>query len=189
MTMRLLDRLKATLRADAHGMIDALEDRALLLRQYVRDAEDEVARKRARLAELGEGHAQLDRDRQRVLAEQSRHDHDADLALSEGNDELARKALARAMPLSLLAQRTAERLQCNASEQQALSATISTQEAELAALRMRVSAFMERQRACRDGEVVAEAVTPDQVEIELLRRKKARRDQAKGQDPSSGGAS
>ena len=39
--MSLFQRMKTTAAADAHGVVDALEDRALLLKQYVREAEAE----------------------------------------------------------------------------------------------------------------------------------------------------
>ena len=40
--MNLLDRMARLVRADAHGVVEALEDRGLLLRQHLRDAEAEV---------------------------------------------------------------------------------------------------------------------------------------------------
>lgn len=46
--MSLFDRLSTLLRADVHGMVDALEDPSLILRQALREAEGELVRKRAR---------------------------------------------------------------------------------------------------------------------------------------------
>ena len=50
--MSLFDRMKTSVKADALGVIDALEDRRLLLRQCVRDAEAELGKKRAHLQAL-----------------------------------------------------------------------------------------------------------------------------------------
>ncbi len=175
--MHFFDRLKATLRADAHGVIDALEDRALLLKQHLRDAELELQRKRARLAELAAEHARLGKDHERVQAEQARHDRDAELALSEANDELARKAISRALALAQLTRRIAERLEQVREEQHALTSALAAQEAELIALRTRVEAFLaaQAQTSREDAGFVPAPVTDDQVELELLRRKRARR--------------
>jgi phage shock protein A len=175
--MPLFDRLRTSLRADAHGVIDALEDRALLLKQHLRDAELEVQRKRARAVELAAEQARLAEEATRVQREQERQDQDADLALSEGRDELARKALARALPLAQLTRRIRERSEHNQREQRALESVLATQESELVALRTRVEAFLAAQASARaDGpSFVPAPVSDDQVEIELLRRKRAQR--------------
>jgi phage shock protein A len=47
--MRILDRMGLMIRADAHGVMDQLEERSLLLKQHLREAELELDRKRARL--------------------------------------------------------------------------------------------------------------------------------------------
>ena len=39
MAMKFFDRLTTLIKADAHGVVDALEERSLLLRQHVREAE------------------------------------------------------------------------------------------------------------------------------------------------------
>lgn len=178
--MPLLDRLRLTLRADAHGVIDALEDRALMLKQHLRDAELEVQKKRARAGELTSEETRLSEDEQRLLAEQARHDQDAELALAEGSDELARKALARALPLAQLVRRIRERLEQNRREQRELSVVLAAQETELTALRTRVEAFLAAEHAVHnEGHgFVPLPVSDDQIEIELLRRKRAQRDAA-----------
>ena len=50
--MHLFDRWTRMLRADAHGVLDRLEERSLLLKQHLREAEVEVACKRARIETL-----------------------------------------------------------------------------------------------------------------------------------------
>ena len=54
MTIRLRDRITTLLKADAHGLVESLEERSLLLKQYLREAEIELNRKRARLEAGGE---------------------------------------------------------------------------------------------------------------------------------------
>jgi len=177
-----------TLCADAHGVIDALEDRALLLKQHLRDAELELQKKRARSAELSSEETRLLEDEQRVLAEQARHDHDAELALAEGEDELARKALSRALPLSQLVRRMRDRLAQSRREQRELAVILAAQETELSALRTRVEAFLAAEHAVHsEGRAfVPLPVSDDQVEIELLRRKRARREREAGTTASDG---
>ena len=47
--MQVFERIGTMLRADAHGVMDQLEERSLVLRQHLREAEIEVAHKRAKL--------------------------------------------------------------------------------------------------------------------------------------------
>jgi phage shock protein A len=181
--MPFLDRLRLTLRADAHGVIDALEDRALMLKQHLRDAELELQRKRARVIELSAEEQRLIEDEKRVQGEQERHDQDAEIALAEGRDELAKKALARALPLAQLLRRLRERGVQNRREHTALAGSLSAQETELLALRTRVEAFLAAEQAVHSegAAFMPLPVSDDEVEIELLRRKRARRE-AGGRD-------
>jgi phage shock protein A len=176
--MPLLDRLRLTLRADAHGVIDALEDRALMLKQHLRDAELEVHKKRTRLSDLASEETRLGVDEQRVVTEQAQHDRDAELALAEGCDDLARKALSRALPLGQLLRRIRERAEQNRREQRELAVVLAAQETDLSALRARVEAFLAAEHAVHsEGRAfVPLPVSDDQVEIELLRRKRAQRE-------------
>ena len=53
--MSWLTRTATLLRADAHGVVDALEDKALMLRQHVREAAAELGRKRCHVEALDAG--------------------------------------------------------------------------------------------------------------------------------------
>ena len=63
--MDLIDRIARLVRADAHGVVDALEERGLLLRQHLREAELEVLQKRARVDALGLEAVRLAEERER----------------------------------------------------------------------------------------------------------------------------
>jgi len=59
MASKLFDRIATLVKADAHGVIESLEERALLLKQYVREAEIELNQKRARLEAVREEEKRL----------------------------------------------------------------------------------------------------------------------------------
>jgi len=185
--MSFWERFRTTMRADAHGVIDALEDRALLLKQHLRDAELEVQHKRAQLLALEREHARLLKDRERIAREQARYERDVELALSEQQDELARHALQRLLPLQQLDGRIADRLSVLGDEQRALGTVLAEQQNAWSELQARAAAFLaeQAQRDASDtGQVAAFAprpVEPETVELELLRRKRAQRD---AQEPS-----
>ncbi|RIK91106.1 MAG: hypothetical protein DCC71_25205, partial [Proteobacteria bacterium] len=99
MTFRLLDRIGTLLRADAHGVVDALEERSLLLKQSLREAELALLEKEARLAALGEEETRGRRRAERCREEIRALDEDVALALAGGRDDLARFAIRRLLPL------------------------------------------------------------------------------------------
>lgn len=167
--MSILDRFKTTVKADAHGVIDALEDRALLLRQYVRDAEAELARKRGQLQALELDQRVLERDSKRAAAQLAELESDAELALRAGNDELARYALKRLLALRARHQRQLERREELAATRRELEQKLAEQAERYEALKERVNA--ELAAAGAGYEAGAEAISDEQVELELLRRK------------------
>ena len=67
MVMKLFDRMTTLIKADAHGVVDALEERSLLLRQHLREAELELLQKRARVEALTEEGARLRDELARLL--------------------------------------------------------------------------------------------------------------------------
>ena len=98
MARRLFHRITTLLAADAHGVVESLEERSLLLKQYLREAERALDDTRARLEAV--------RDDARRLAQEIAHhereiatlDEDVGLALGAGKDDLARFAIRRLLP-------------------------------------------------------------------------------------------
>jgi phage shock protein A len=167
--MSIFERFKTTLKADAHGVIDAVEDRTLLLRQYVRDAEAELGRKRGQLQALELDLRGLERDAQRAAARLAELESDVELALSAGNDELARYALKRMLALRARTRHKAERQEELVALRRELEQKLAEQDERYEALKERVNAEL----AAADGgyDACREVVSDEQVELELLRRK------------------
>jgi phage shock protein A len=166
-----------TLRADAHGVIDALEDRVLLLKQHLREAELEVQRKQARCQALIAEEDQRKRQVERLEAEGLEHERDAELAVEAGEDALARFALSAWLSKREAQQRLSERLQVIDKERSALVQALAQQQPELEALRARVTAFVleSADKSCGEPEsLTPRAVATERVELELLRRKRAK---------------
>lgn len=174
MTARLFDRLAFLLRADAHGVIDSLEERSLLLEQCLREADAELGRKRAHLEALRQEAKRLGDDRARHDAEIRALDEDVALALKGGKDELARFAVRRLLRRRLMVQAVGERLQEVGEESRTLAERVAAQEVQLESLRRRVRAERARGDAGPpfDDDPGAD-VADEAVEIELLRRRAA----------------
>ena len=78
--------------------MDALEERSLLLRQHLREAELELLQKRARVEALTEEEARLRDELARCGKRIAALDEDITLALDGGKEDLARFAIRRVIP-------------------------------------------------------------------------------------------
>ncbi len=171
--MGFLTRLTTLARADAHGVVDALEDKTLVLRQHVREAAAEVDRKRCRLEALAAEDKDLRSQAERIRERAAALEEDVQLALDGGKEELARYAIAKLLPLRHGTARIEHRLEQLAGERTDLEQQLAEQQAELERLEQRVRGYLARQGEAAGGVAAFtdHVVTDEDVEIELLRRR------------------
>ena len=170
--MGFLTRLATLARADAHGVVDALEDKALMLRQHVREAAAEVDRKRCRLEALAAEDKDLRADADRLGERCAALDEDVELALAGDKEDLARYAAAKLLPLRHGAARIEQRLEELAGERSQLETQLAEQQAELERLEQRVRGYLARRGKEGGGAAFTDLVVTDEdVELELLRRR------------------
>lgn len=175
MASKLFDRIAILLKADAHGVIESLEERSLLLKQCVREAEIELNRKQARLEVLRDEAKRLREALAGAEAEMRSLDEDVTLALGGGKEELARFATRRLLERRRVADTLRAQLAERGDEERALAARVEVQQAQFESLRARVRAELARQtRAPEPGAWACPPLVADEeVEIELLRRRHA----------------
>ena len=175
MSVTLTRRLRTLLRADAHGVVESLEERSLLLKQHLREAEIELGRKRARLEALAEEEKRIGEELERVQKERDAADADAALAIDQDNEELARFALRKWIPLRDQAESLVEERRRRGEERETLAARIELQEQNFDALRRRIRAELAQDRDREDAEAElwpAPTVADEEIELELLRRRR-----------------
>jgi len=173
--MRFFQRFFHLASADAHGVLDSLEDRGLLLRQCLREAELEVARKRARRDELDAALEILARQREQLVGRGEQLDEDVKLALGRGEEELARFAIRRLIGLRKHLEHVDEKVGAHREEGDKLSAKLEEQTRGLDELRDRVRQALAEERvtesdACNPASDEG-GVRDEEIELELLRRR------------------
>jgi phage shock protein A len=180
--MTFFQRFLSLARADAHGVLDSLEDRGLVLRQCLRDAELEVARKRARLEELDGSLEMLARHREQLADRLRTLDDDVRLALTREQEELARFAVRRVLSVRKQLERGEVHAREAREERAKLADKLALQQRELEELRDRVRDALAEERAAQTrewhecdpaAEPAGFAVRDEEVELELLRRRSA----------------
>src|SRR5262245_54394043 len=134
----VFERLGLLLRADAHGVLESLEERSLLAKQLLREAELEVARKRARSESIERELARLTAESARSEEELRALDADVELSLGRGEEELARFAARKLLLEQRRGVARAARAAALTRERVELVERLTRQEVELAELRQRV---------------------------------------------------
>jgi phage shock protein A len=175
MALNLFDRIATLVKADAHGVVESLEERSLLLKQYLREAELELGRKRAEFESLAEREKQL-RDLLARREEENRSlDEDITLALTGGKDDLARFAIRRLLPRRAEAKVLAARLADVVESSRATAERLADQERQFEALKDRARAETGRvaEAECAPPWLREPPVADEEVELEILRRRRA----------------
>lgn len=185
--MKIMERITLLIRADAHGVMDQMEEQALLLKQHLRDAELELGHKRARVAdvevrerELGDRVAALER-------ELSALDADVELALAGDEEELARFAVRQLIPRRAARDRLSHKASVLREERVRIGERLGAQELQFERMKTDVRArlaSLEQSERLRgesgpEAAIVADpagGVADEEVELELLRRRSVRDD-------------
>ena len=171
--MGLLTRLTTLAKADAHGVVDALEDKALVLRQSVREAAAELDRKRCRIAAADAESKDLQKGADRMREQIASLEEDVSLALAGDKEELARYTLKKLLPLRHGVRQIEHRLATLGEERSELQAQLTEQQAEFELLEQQVRGYLAQHGPKAEGSAAFTdlVVTDEDVEIELLRRR------------------
>lgn len=173
MALRLIDRIGTLVKADAHGVVESLEDRTLLLKQSLREAELALVQKRARLETLADEEHRLSEERKQLAATIESLDRDIELALQEDREALARFSIRKLIPEREALSATIVQFDEVAAEKTQIAERLQTQEQEYENLKSRVLARLAQSQTSQEiGETFNSRVVADEeVEIELLRRR------------------
>ncbi|MGE3540854.1 MAG: PspA/IM30 family protein [Candidatus Tectimicrobiota bacterium] len=179
--MSLLRRLTRLWKADLHGLLDDLEDPEAVVKQAIRDMEEDLAQQEQHLGELacaqqGLAHeaAELDAALQ-ALAPQ------IDLCFAAANESLARALLRQRLELTQRARSVARAQSATLARHAALAQTIAAQKQQLAAIVQQLALLTATRSqptwAAPPGAAChgASTVTDTEVEVAFLEEQQRRR--------------
>ena len=170
--MNFWQRFSSLARADAHGVLDAIEDPVLATRQALRDAAAEIARKRWEATKLSQERDALAKDLTTLRERRIAVDKDIDLALADDEMELARFAIRRSLQLAQEHDDLQQQYEQTTLRHDQLAQTLQRQELAYQQLEQRVQRFATQRREAKDPYRVPPTVVSDEdVEFELLRRR------------------
>jgi phage shock protein A len=191
-TMTLLTRMSRLFKADVHGLLDRLEAPDAVLRQAVREMEEEIARREARAAAARADADRAEQRRERVAKETGELAAKLELCLTSGKDELARTVVRRKLETERLLQALTARRDESTALAQRLDREIDDCKERLGDIKRRMELFLEDPAEAAAGDErerpLSMPVTDDDVEIALLRERELRatRGATKGKDAKGG---
>jgi phage shock protein A len=181
--MALIQRITRLFKADFHAVLDQLEEPEQVLRQAVREMEDELGTMERRIAALAHEQESLAARSDEIAAELADVDAQLDLCFRSGRDELARKMIRRKLETERLLKRLVANRQANEKELAEQRRLYDEDSSVLQSLRQKSELFMQRSAVAADrrgdaGELAwmtrQMSVSDEEVEIAYLREKDLR---------------
>ncbi len=169
--MTLMNRLARLWRADAHAVLDRLEDPRTLLDGAVRDMEVALAADAADLERHHQRLARLEAQAGMLQAQRAAATGELEVCLDAGEDDLARAVIKRRLQIEARLEDLDQGIEDARAQVAGLDAQMAQRGDALAAIREKRSLYRHE-----DGAVVATgcAIPADRIEVVLLREKQRR---------------
>ena len=177
--MAIIARIVKIFKADIHGVMDRLEDRRLLLKQHLRDMEEVLHRKEAKLRKMTAGHNQKQKELADYRQQWEALDHDLTVALRKKKDDIARMLIRKMKPLENMSEELTRHLNALNEEMIQFENHLKQQRLRYEQLKYRTTEYLRRTQMQQwERDVIDpfsadgyEAPTDEEIELELLKRK------------------
>ena len=179
--MGILSRLLRLCKADVHGVMDQLEDKGLVLKQYLREMEENLKQKEQRLACLGGTIRQIEGDLNLRREELQKLELDLELAVGKDKDDIARMLIRKRRTIQGTAELLAQRLEGIKQERAHLKETLDRQRLQYAQFQVKVAGYCRQAElnpigpatTAMDPDMAWKMPTEEEIELELLQRKQS----------------
>src|SRR5262245_2990466 len=178
--MTLITRITRLFKADLHGLLDGLEEPEEVIKQAIRDMEEDIAAQERRLEELHAVLQRLDRQAQETTATMQEIEPQIDLCFAAENEPLARNLLSKRLEMARRAKAIARAQDETRAQSDGLAARIAMHKAQLASVVQKLRVYeASRPRhpwassSCAPFQD-ASVITDDEVEVAFLEEKRRR---------------
>jgi len=181
--MALINRISRLFKADFHAVLDQIEEPEQLLKQAIRDMEDDLGATEQRIALRGHDQDALSGRKRELESAIAEIEPQLDLCFESGKDELAKNLIKKKLEAENLCKRLNARHAANENYLDEQRTTLDENKATLEGLRQKAELFAQRNPVCTgngsefdDIAWMAREMTvdDDEVEIAYLREKSAR---------------
>jgi len=178
--MTLIARITRLFKADLHGILDGLEEPEEVLKQAIRDMEEDIATQEGRLADLHAVLQRLDREAQETTAAMQEIAQHIDTCFAAENEPLAKNLIRKQLEIARRARGIARAQEERRAHSDELATTIAAHKAQLAAVVQKLTLYEETRSShvwasspcspLQSGSVI----TDDEVEVAFLEEKRRR---------------
>lgn len=180
--MALINRVSQLFKADFNAVLDHIEEPEQLLKQAVRDMEDELTTSENRIATCAQEQESLLARKRELEESVGELAEKLDLCFESGKDDLARGVIRRKLESERLIQRLSTRLDANEAFLERERKFLAENRTTLEGLRQKAELFVSapgREDHISGGDEFSRrssemTVGDDEIEIALLREKSAR---------------
>ena len=179
--MAIYARLIKIFKADLHGVMDHLEDRGLLLKQHLRDMEEALRRKQARLARLTALRNQGREDFAKYHRQLEALENDLMVAVRKEKDDIARMIIRKIKPLENVVENLGGQLKTMDEDVTQLHSQLQQQRQIFEQFQYRASEYRHKIQMQQWEKDTIDPVphdsfggpTDQEIELELIKRKDA----------------
>jgi phage shock protein A len=174
--MALITRVSRLFRADFHAVLDRIEEPDVLLKQAVREMEEDIARDEQRGKALTHEQGQLDK-RSRDLDESlQRIEDELDVCFASDKEDLARALIKRKLEAERLRKVLGQKQEAGADDLGALNKRLQQNRSRLDAMQQKIELLVEDGNTGSDEYRTGPdiAVRDEDVEVASLREKQKR---------------
>jgi phage shock protein A len=173
--MALIRRVTRLFAADMHAVLDQIEEPEVVLRQAIREMEEELARQRQRERWLANEIETIAAKRADYATQIADIDSNLDLCFANDNEELARRLTRRKLETQKLVEQTEARREALAKQRDEIAALIEGNAEQLDSMQQKANLLAAEVPAVNGiGTVRASGIDDDDVEMAFLREKQAR---------------
>ncbi len=186
--MTLITRISRLFKADLHGILDVIEEPEPVLKQAVRDMQEELEKAEQELSAKKRRREEIQAAAEQCQRELHEMEERIDICFAAQNEELARSAVRK--KLELVQQQKASQQAASALSVQVdeLSARVEDYQDKLREIEQKIKAFSSSHEAWTDSRenrglnTAQSAVTEQDVELALLEEKMRRRSHSAQRD-------
>jgi phage shock protein A len=181
--MALINRISRLVKADFHAVLDQIEEPEQLLKQAIRDMEDDLAETEQRISLCAHDQEALAVRKSELEATIAEIDEQLDLCFESDKEDLAKSLIKKKLEAERLLKRLNTKFDANEKYLEEQRATLDENRATLDSLRQKAELFAQRAPSCTEGGSEFDdiawmaremTVGDDEVEIAFLREKSAR---------------
>ena len=179
--MAIMTRMFRLFKADMHGVMDQLEDKGLLIKQYLREMETSLHQKNARFEQLKKSCRQIERDMDLRKEEMKKLEKDLDLAVGKEKDDIARMLIRKRKSLESTGSHLKQQLDLLTEEHLKLEEVINAQRLQYDQFKIKADAYFRQAKDYAEDEGPMDmngldrinTPSEEEIELELLQRKEA----------------